>query len=615
MLREREVGCYISGLKQHVSRGPSYVKYEERVWLHRMAQSKFEEPSQGKPNTSGELAGLWRHYLPLARTDVLASSFLINILALALPMLTLQVYDRILPNNAVDTFRYLLFGLIAVMIAETFLKGIRSWLAGWSGAKYEHQAGVLAMNRLLCSELEAVEAMPAGIHLDRIAGVAAIRDFYASQASLAIVDIPFAALFLGLIAYIGGFIVLVPIAILLVAGWFGLWLGKGLREAIQKRGVWDDRRYNFVIETLGGIHTVKGVAMEALMQRRYERLMENSADAGHKVAMLSAASQSVGGIVSQLTLALVAGVGAYAVVQGWMSIGGLAACMLLAGRTVQPVMRALQLWTRYQSIIVAEEKIAELDDLPGEQRPGKRTETLNHIELAGVNFRFNQNMPLVLNGLNVDLTVGETIGIQGDNGSGKTAFLHVLMGRLKPEAGKVYYNGVEAGEHAIEHIRGQVAYLPQRPVLMQGTVLENLTFFRPQEFTDDALEFAERLGLDEVFARMPEGYDTRVGEAAASSLPGGVAQRIVIARALALKPRFILFDEANSALDFKGETLLKSLLQDIQNDVGLVMVTYRPSLLSLAHRRFDLKAGQLIKHTEAVQSNAPTSPPVIGGGA
>lgn len=544
-------------------------------------------------NLGDELAKLWRHYIPLARVDVLSCSLLINLLSLALPMLTLQVYDRILPNSATDTFRYLLLGLVIVLIIETILKAIRSWLAGWSGARYEHRAGTLAMDRLLKSKLESVEAVPAGIHLDRIAGVGAIRDFYASQASLAIIDIPFVVIFLALMAYIGGAIVFIPLVLLIVAVWFGLWLGEGLRHAIEDRGTWDDRRYNFIIETLGGIHTVKGVAMESLMLRRYERLMQSSAETGHRVALLSSASQSVGGLISQLTLAAVAGAGALAVVDGTMSIGGLAACTLLSGRTVQPVMRALQLWTRYQSIIVSEDKLAELDKLPEEDRSGKKQEVLNTIELDDVSFRFSPAMPFVLNGLNFSFGVGETIGVQGANGSGKTAFLHTLMGRLQAEQGSVFYNGLHGNEHDPDYIRNQVAYLPQRPVLLQGTVLDNLTFFRPDRYTDDALEFASFLGLDEVFARMPDGYDTRVGEASASSLPGGVAQRIVIARALAMRPRFILFDEANSALDYQGETLLKDLLKTIRNDVGIVLVTYRPSLLSLASRRYELKDGNL----------------------
>lgn len=548
--------------------------------------------------SNGDISHLWKYYMPLARVDILVCSFIINILSLALPMLSLQVYDRIIPNNALETFSYLLLGLLVVLVFETILKVARSWLAGWAGARYEHQAGTKALNRLLRSNLETVESVPAGIHLDRIASIENVRDFYASQASLAMVDMPFVLLFLGLIFYIGGVIVIVPVIMLALALSVGAWLAKGLKAAVEDRSVWDDRRYNFIIETLGGIHTVKGLAMEALMQRRYERLMTSSVEAGHKVTMLASISQAVGGFFSQATLVFVVAIGAYGVIspEGGvfsLSIGGLAACMLLSGRTVQPVMRALSLWTQYQSVLVAEQKLNEIDALPREDTSDGEDAIVDTLELRDAAFRFNKDMPFVFSGLNLSVKRGEIIGIQGDNGSGKTALLHSLMGRLKLEKGSLLINDQDAGLFSMDHVRPQIAYLPQRPILMQGTVLENLTFFRPKEHLDVALEYAARLGLDAIFARMPDGYDTQVGEASASSLPSGVAQRIVIARALALNPRFILFDEANASLDHSGETLLKELVQSLRGDTGIVLVTYRPSMLNMADRRYILRDGGL----------------------
>jgi len=557
------------------------------------------------------LNGLWKYYLPLARPDILICSLIINFLSLALPMISLQVYDRIIPNQALETFTYLLAGMALVLVFDTILKIGRSWLAGWAGAKYEHKAGLKALDSLMNSDLEAIEAVPAGIHLDRIASVEAIRDFYASQASLALVDLPFVLLFLILIAYIGGPVVFVPLIVLAVALFIGAWLAKGLKEAVAERGVWDDRRYNFIIETIGGIHTVKGLAMEALMQRRYERLMTSSIEAGHKVTLLASISQAIGGFFSQATLASVVAVGAFLVIDngdpsgsGSLSIGGLAACMLLAGRTVQPVMQALSLWTRYQSVMVAEEKLAEFDTFERDAEAGGEKADLETLELRRTAFRFNEDMPFVFENVDLSIKRGEMIGIQGDNGSGKTALLHTLMGRLKPESGELLVNGRPSDDFSMADIRPQIAYLPQRPILMQGTVLENLTFFRQREYLDIALEYAARLGLDAIFARMPDGYDTQVGEASASSLPSGVAQRIVIARALALNPKFILFDEANASLDHKGEEFLKNVIADLRSDTGIVLVTYRPSLLSMADRRYALKDGGLVPFEVSKTSKA-----------
>jgi ATP-binding cassette subfamily C protein LapB len=581
--------------------------------MFKQKKARFMPEDTESGQFGSNISDLWKYYMPLARVDILVCSFIINILSLALPMLSLQVYDRIIPNNALDTFAYLLVGLFVVLIFETVLKVGRSWLAGWAGARYEHQAGTKALNRLLKSNLEKVESIPAGIHLDRIASIENIRDFYASQASLAMMDLPFVFLFLGLIFYIGGVIVFVPIIMLVLAFIVGVWLAKGLKQAVEGRSVWDDRRYNFIIETLGGIHTVKGLAMEALMQRRYERLMVSSVESGHKVTMLASVSQAVGGFFSQATLVSVVAVGAYGVIAAEdslfsLSVGGLAACTLLSGRTVQPVMRALSLWTQYQSVLVAEQKLSEVDALPLEDTfTGEKVE-VETLELKDAAFRFNKDMPFVFEGLNLSVKRGEIIGIQGDNGSGKTALLHSLMGRLKQERGSLLINDRAASEFSMDYVRPQIAYLPQRPILMQGTVLENLTFFRGREHLDVALEYAARLGLDAIFARMPDGYDTQVGEASANSLPSGVAQRIVIARALALNPKFILFDEANASLDHSGETLLKGLVHSLRDDTGIVLVTYRPSMLSMADRRYVLRAGKLEPY---VASHSRVIPPKI----
>ena len=557
---------------------------------------------------SSDIADLWRHYLPLTRFDVLASSFLVNVLSLGLPMMTLQVYDRIIPNSATQTFTYLVIGILVVLFLETLLKLSRSWLTGWSGAQFEHQASTQALEKLMRAKLESVEEVPAGYHLDRVAGVEAIRNFYGSQAAIAVVDGPFVIIFLGLIAFIAGYLVLVPIVLLIIAAWLALWIGRGLKDAIEDRNVWDDRRYNFIIETLGGIHTVKGLAMEGLMQRRYERLMKSNVDAGHRVNMLASLGQSISGFFGQLAVVATVGVGAWMIINDTLSIGGLAACTLLSGRTIQPVLRILNLWTRYQSVLIAEEKLAELDDLPREHDQTSGAQVMvEKLQLKNVSFRFRENTPYVLQDIDLSVNRGEMIGIQGENGSGKTALLHLLMGRLQPDMGELTVNDMSVAELDRDHIRQQIAYLPQQPILMQGSIIENLTFFRTSEYLDDALEIASWLGLDDIFARMPDGYDTRVGETAASTLPHGVAQRVAIARALAQRPKFILFDEANSALDQEGEAFLKQVLKNLHGDTGIILVTYRPSLLAMADRRYHLKDGILTELHATTAASKPRS--------
>lgn len=525
--------------------------------------------------------------------DVLVATVIANLLSLGLPMVTLQVYDRIIPNQAQGTFTYLLFGLIGVIVLDVFLKMSRATITGFLGAQYEHRAGTQALGRLMWSKLEDVEAQPVGTHLDRIAGIDAVRDFYSGPSALAIVDLPFALLFLFLIAFIGGWLAMVPLVVLLAALAFAVYLGAGLRHAVSDRRTWDDRRYNFIVETLSGIHTVKGLAMEPLMQRRYERLLTSSSEASHRVALLAGLSHAVAGFFGQFALASVAAAGVYIVVQGDLTIGGLAACILLSGRTVQPVLRALSAWTRFQNITVAEEKMDELEQFEAESEGGPSRDPVERITLHDASFRYSPDSPDIIKSVNLEVACGDMVCIKGTNGSGKSTLLSMLTGRLTPTDGQLSINAQPASNFSTAHLRRQVAFLSQQPALLQGTVLDNLTFFSPERYMDQALDYAARLGLDQVFAQLPDGYDTMVGEAAASALPRGVAQRIAIARVLARNPKFLLFDEVNSSLDGPGEELFRKTLEAVRSDVGIVFVTYRPSLLRMADRLYSLEDGVL----------------------
>lgn len=540
------------------------------------------------------LRALWRQGLPLLRRDVLTASIGINILSLGLPVIVLQVYDRIIPNAAMETLVLLIGGFAIVLLLDLALKTARAHIAGWAGAHFEHQVAVNSVSTLLSADLDSIEAEAPGRHLDRLGGVDMVRDFYSSQASLALVDLPFVLIFLALLAWIAGPLVLVPAVLLVIFSLAALRLGARLRTAIKDRDVWDDRRYNFIIEALSGLHTIKSLAMEQLIERRYERLMQSCSTAGMRIAYLSGLAQSLGSSFSQITMVLVVSSGAFLVIGDTLSIGGLAACTLLAGRTVQPVLRSLGIWTRFQSIQVAEEKLAELDRYPAAViRDSQGSDRLNSVELDNVSFSYESDGAEILRGISLKIKRGEIVGIRGGNGSGKTTLLRLMMGSIRPTKGKICLNGTPLDE-ASANLTNAIAYLPQTPVLFAGSVLDNITMFRPDEMLDDALRMAARLGLDRVFARYPRGFETEIGASASSILPGGVGQRIAIARALLNKPRLILFDEANNALDGRGDAMLVDILQRLRKSTAIVMVTYRPSLLKISDRRYDLEDGQLV---------------------
>lgn len=544
--------------------------------------------------------------------DLLTASLFLNILGLAMPMSLLQIYDRILPNESAGTMVFLLGGVLAALILESILSFSRSYITGWIGAKFEHKAGVAAVDRLVSTGIDTFEKEGSGVHLERMNSLATVREFYAGQALLTLLDLPFALLYLGLIAFMGGILVLVPMVLLVAFGVTAMIIGTSLREAIQKRMNADDRRFNFIIEVLGGIHSVKAMAMESAMARRYERLQEGCAESYHGVALKSANALGVSSFFSQLTMVAVAGFGAIIVVNGDMTTGGLAACSLLAGRAMSPLQKALGVWTRFQTFILGRERLRKLFTMPREADAGlpPLPKTKGRLEMQDVCFSYGETMPMVIDHASIVIEEGDCIVISGGNGSGKTTLLALLQGALQPHSGTMLVDGENVEHFDPRSVRAQIAYLPQSGVLFQGTIVQNITMFRP-DLDDLAIETAALLGLDEVVATMAQGFDTPVGDGAYDSLPRGIKQRIAIARALVDNPKIVLFDEANTAMDSAGDNFLRVWLERAKGRRTLVLVTHRPSLVKLADKVYDLEKGRLTLRPPKSEQAPLAAPPLM----
>ena len=552
-------------------------------------------------------------FMPGGMLDLAVATVFINLLALALPLTLLQIYDRILPNTATGTLSLLILGVGSALALEAILRIGRSFVSAWMGSRFDHMAGSTAMDRLLHSNIVTYEQQGAGAHLERLASLSTLRDFYSGQAILNLLDLPFALLFIGLIAFLAGWLALVPFTMAVLFLVSALLVGAKLKKALEGRAMADDRRFNFIIEVLGSVHSVKAMAMEQQMMRRYERLQEGCASWNKDVAFYSARAMSIGSMFSQLSLFTVVGLGSTLVIDGALTVGGLAACTMLAGRSLAPINKAVGMWTRYQTIRIARDRVRKLYDIEQESVRGLPDLPAldGEIQLRNVTFNYGKNrdgetLPNVIKNVSIHIRPGETVGISGGNVSGKTTLLYLMMAALRPVEGEVRIDAHEASEFNPISARKQIAYLPQEAVLFNGTLLENLTMFRP-EFEDQALEVARYLGLDNVVAHMPFGYDTKVGEGATDALPRGIQQRIGIARALVEKPRVLLFDEANTAMDAAGDAMLRNLLEQLKGRVTLVLVSCRPSLLKLADRIYDLEEGILTPREPERPADQPVS--------
>jgi len=534
------------------------------------------------------------------KPSVLLSSFAINILALALPTVILQVYDRIIPNQATGTFIFLILGMLGVVILDTALRIFRSVILSWNGAKFDHRESLKAMNYILDADNQAFEAKPAGFYLDKIHALEQIQEFYSGQSVLLIMDLPFVLIFLALIWTIAGPLILIPVTLLLVFFAVAAVTGKQLRNALETRSIMEDRRQNFIIETLKGIHTIKSMAMEALMLRRYEKLQQQSAESVYDLSRINSMVQGIGATFSQLAVVAFVGIGSMSVIDGSLTVGALAAGTMLSSRVLQPGLKAMAFWSQFQTLRLALARAEELYSLEKESGGNiKQEQKLSgKIEIRNISFKYPTQTENIIKDLSLVAQPGEVIGITGNNGIGKSTLIGLLSGFLHPNKGEIYLDDRDIHEYDLEYLRAQVGIMPQKGILFEGTILENMTLYREGSALEHALQLSKVLGLEEIVARLPDGLDTQVGGSAVDTLSEGVRQKIIMVRSLVGHPKIILFDDANANFDIKNDGKLLNVIKKMKGDRTMIIVTHRPSFLRICDRQYQLTDGRLKEYID-----------------
>ncbi|NND66102.1 MAG: ATP-binding cassette domain-containing protein [Halioglobus sp.] len=530
------------------------------------------------------------------RADVLVASFAINLLALALPIVILQFYDRVIPSQSQGTFAALMTGMAVVVCLDVLIKTLRSIILSWESARFDHKASVAAMDRILQADTQAFDERPAGFYIDRIHALENIQEFYSGQSMLLLIDLPFVVIYLVLIAVIAGPMVAIPLALIGLFFLVSYRTGQRLHKSLATRSDMEDRRQNFVIELLQGIHTAKSMAMESLMLRRYERLQLQSAEGIYDLSKDNSVSQGIGATFSQLAVICFVGVGSIAVVGGDLTMGGLAACTMLTSRALQPGLRAMGVWTQFQSVRLAIGKVNELFSMPREVS-GSFTcaqAVRGRLEIKDLEFGYKEDEEPLLRNVSLTVEPGEIIGVSGSNGAGKSTLLALLSGFLHPQSGSITIDGVNLEDFEIEFLRSQIGIVPQQGVIFEGTIMENMTLYREGEAAEQALDLAAKLGLGEIISRLPDGLDTYIGGSAVGQLSEGVKQKIIIVRSLVGNPSIVLFDDANANFDIKNDQNLVSLVSELKGDRTMIVVSHRPSFLRVCDRRFELSNGVLV---------------------
>ena len=429
--------------------------------------------------------------------------------------------------------------------------------------------------------------------LHQMMSIGKLKEFQPAQVLIVCTDLSFIAAYLGIIAWIAGPLAGVPMAIIVLFIGISLPLGNYLRNALKEQEDNDDTRYNFLIERLNNIHILKAFGQENVTARRYERLASASSESSFTVTNRAAASINFITLSSHVMIGSLISIGSLMVVDGTISVGTLIASILLSGRAMQMAQRGILYWVRYQDFTLAREKIAAIEALPLIDGTGEAdaSQHLGTITARNISFRTRTGAD-ILNDVSFEASSGQAIAISGAVGAGKSVLLKVLAGIYPSTEGEVLIDGRAISEFTRKELAKRIAYLGPDATVFRATIRDNITRFGEVPMSQ-AIEVARLLNVAQDVAKLPAGYDTFIEDAATDKIPPGLKQRIALTRALAAKPRVILYDAADRGLDQEGYICVTRLLSRLHGKATMIFVTDDQNILKRVNKAYHLIDGRL----------------------
>ena len=529
-------------------------------------------------------------------SQVVLAAVLINSFAIASPLFVMNVYDRVLPNDAVETGWVLAAGVVTVFLFDFLLRNVRAVFIDHAGKRADVMIACRIFDHLLDMRLEHRPAS-SGSTASTMREFESVRDFFTSATLAAFIDLPFALIFVGVIALISwqlGALVLMAVLIVL---FMGLFVQLPLAKVAERALLQNEHRHGVLVESINGLETIKTVGAAGRMRALWENLVGLTAESAQQNRFVTNLSVHTILLVQQVATVVVVIAGVYLVQDGTVSAGGLIAAVILTGRAIAPMSQVSHLMTRFHHARTALESIDSLMKKPVD-RPADRTfvqrPNLNgEIVLDKVSFSYPETDYPVLQDVSLRISEGERVGIVGRVGCGKTTLIKLLTGLYAPSTGTVTIGGTDNQQIEPTDLRSQIGYVPQDVFLFRGTVRENIAISDPQADDERIIEAARRVGLDRFLNDHPLGFDLPVGERG-DGLSGGQKQLISVARAILRKPKILILDEPTSSTDTNTEAFLIKNLPETVDNATLILVSHRASTLSLAERLIVFEKGQVV---------------------
>ena len=528
--------------------------------------------------------------------EVMLGAIMINIFALVSPLFVMNVYDRVVPNNATDTLWVLAIGVTLAYIFDFLLKNLRSMFLDVAGRRADVRLSSDIFEQVLGMKLSQRPGS-AGVLTSTMREFETVRDFFTSATMVTLIDLPFAALFVLVMYILGGPIALVPAIIMPLVVIIGLYYQRTLKKVSKQSMAENALKSALMFETVTGLETIKVQAAESHTQRRWEELTDKASYTGVKIRKISAHATHWALFLQQMASVFIIIIGTYLIAEGQVSMGALIACVILSGRALAPLGQVAGLLTRMNQ---ARESYSQLNDLMNKdvERPKDKhfisvAQAKGRVEFRDVTFHYPDQSVPALNTVTFTIQPGERVGVIGAVGSGKTTLQRLLMNLYEPDTGTIMLDETDVRQVDPGDLRRNIGVVQQRPMLFYGSVRENITMGHETAPEAAVLRAAELSGVMEFLRDTQHGLDTQVGERG-EALSGGQQQAVAVARALLYDPPVMILDEPTASMDPASENRLMRRLHNITQGRTVILITHKGAMLQLCNRLILMDRGRVL---------------------
>ncbi len=530
--------------------------------------------------------------------EVLLASFFLQIFGLVTPIFFQVIVDKVLTHRSISTLNVLVIGFFALSFFEVILGGMRTWLFSHTAYRVDVQLGARLFRHLSRLPISYFNSRRVGDTIARVRELENLRRILTSTALTTVVDTCFIVVFLIAMLFYSPFLTGVVVLILPFYAILSLGITPLLRRLLERKFARGADNQAFLVETITDIRTVKAMAVEPQFQRQWEDQLAQYVRSAFQSDNLGNIAVQATAFLDKITTILILWLGAKAVIEGELTVGQLIAFNMMAQRVSAPILRLARVWQDLQQAGVSMKRLGDILNSPVEPSNTSAKMSLpamhGHIRFENVSFRYRIDGPYILNDISFIVRPGETLGIVGRSGSGKSTITNLLQRFYIPEQGKVLVDGVDLSMIDIVWLRRQMGVVLQESTLFNKTVRDNIALSHPAIEMKYVINAAKLAGAHAFILDLPEGYDTVVGEHG-STLSGGQRQRLAIARALLTNPKILILDEATSALDYESEHIIQQNMAAISKNRTVVIIAHRLSTIMNCDRIIVVDRGQLIE--------------------